>query len=184
MTGLCQGFSRIDAVLNHGAQAFFQRDIADFSFDQRDTHIVADDITPCVMIFVVSVDEFVLKLVDFHGEIGCLIRRGRCTGARKPYTYAQKKLRYIFMKSVIISAHTCCRAAPQGSTSEMNLSHQCEGGIDQFDAPRVECPPTLLPTGHNVVGMAGRKLLGNPSRCAVDRLVARRDDDMHLKIPF
>ena len=92
MTGLRQGFSRIDAVFNHGAQAFFLLDIADFSFDQRDTHIVADDVTSGVVIFVVAVDKFVLQSVDFHYEIGCLIRRGRCTGARKPYTYAQKKI--------------------------------------------------------------------------------------------
>ena len=92
MTGLRQGFSRIDAVFNHGAQAFFLLDIADFSFDQRDTHIVADDVTPCVVIFVVAVDKFVLQPVDFHCEIGCFIRSRRCTGARKPYTYAQKKI--------------------------------------------------------------------------------------------
>ena len=33
MAGLSQGFPCIDAILNHGAQAFFLHDIADFFFD-------------------------------------------------------------------------------------------------------------------------------------------------------
>jgi hypothetical protein len=67
MPGLRCLLSRVDAEFNQGARALVLRDITKISFDQHDAHVMADQIAPCLVTLVVTVDECALQPIDFHG---------------------------------------------------------------------------------------------------------------------